>query len=59
MIRPRGPLPARERLLLWSDEFRNAPVVVARQGGREIGRRRLPWPAAPGRVFRVPYSIVS
>lgn len=59
IVRPRGPRPARDRLLLWTDEYRNAPVVIARQSGRVIGRRRLPWPAAPGRAFRVPYAVVE
>lgn len=50
--------PARRRLLLWTDALVRVPTVVARQDGVEIGRRTLPWPASPGRVFRVPSSIV-
>jgi len=33
--------------------------LVARQGGRIIARRRLAWPVSPGRVFRVPWDLVS
>lgn len=58
-LRRGSPAPARNRLLLWSDELVRWPRVVVRQDGREIGARRLPWPAAPGRVFRVPASILA
>lgn len=44
----------RNRLLLWPTAYSAAPVVVVRQGARELSRSRLPWPASPGRVFRVP-----
>jgi hypothetical protein len=59
IVRPGGPAPSRSRLLLWCDEFHNFPAVKARQNGREIGSVRLAWPAAPGRVFRVPFSLVA
>ncbi|GAA3889866.1 FAD-dependent oxidoreductase [Leifsonia kafniensis] len=49
--------PARGKILAWTDEYIGAPVVEVRQGGRIIGRRRLPWPAAPGRVFRIPFAL--
>ncbi len=51
--------PARGHLLLWPTVLRNRPTVVARQGGREIGRVTTWWPAAPGRVFRVPHQLLS
>ena len=51
--------PSRRRLLLWADGVRTVPRVVARQDGREIGRRSLPWSVAPGRVFRVPWSLLE
>jgi hypothetical protein len=35
------------------------PTVLARQDGRIVGRRTLPWPAAPGRVFRIPSGILD
>lgn len=59
VVRPGGPAPSRSRLLLWCDELHQFPTVRARQGGREIGSVRVAWPAAPGRVFRVPFSILG
>lgn len=49
--------PPRSRMLLWSDEFCAFPVVEVRQAGGVIARRRLPWAASPGRVFRLPWSM--
>lgn len=54
-----GAAPPRGDLLLWSASYRRLPAVVAVQDGRVIGRVRVPWPAAPGRVFRVPARLVS
>jgi thioredoxin reductase len=51
--------PSRRRLLLWADDVRTVPRVVARQDGREIGRRSMPFSLAPGRVFRVPWSLLE
>ena len=59
LLRPGAPAPPRHRLLLWSEDYRAVPTVVARQDGRDIGRRTLPWPVSPGRVFRVPWSLLS
>ncbi|MFF0223738.1 NAD(P)/FAD-dependent oxidoreductase [Streptomyces sp. NPDC004629] len=59
ILRPGDPAPARDRLLLWTDEFVRFPRVTVRQDGRVIARRALTWPAAPGRVFRVPYGVLS
>jgi hypothetical protein len=59
LLRPGDPAPARRRLLLWTDELVRVPVVTVIQGGRLVGRRRLPWPASPGRVFRVPWSVLA
>jgi thioredoxin reductase len=58
LLRPGDPAPARGRLLLWTDALVRVPKVIARQDGRVIGRKTLPWPASPGRVFRVPSSIL-
>lgn len=52
-----GSTPARGNLLFWADEFIRFPVVTARQEGAVIGSRRVPWPCAPGRVFRVPCAV--
>ncbi|MDQ8708082.1 NAD(P)/FAD-dependent oxidoreductase [Streptomyces sp. LHD-70] len=59
ILRQNDPAPARGRLLLWTDEFSRFPKVTLRQDGRVVARRTLPWPAAPGRVFRVPDGILK
>lgn len=59
VLRPGDPAPARDRLLAWTDEFIRFPKVVARQDGYVIGRKRVPWPATPGRVFRIPSGILD
>lgn len=51
--------PPRHRLLTWCDDFITAPVVEVTQDGRFLGRHRVWWPAAPGRVFRLPASILD
>jgi hypothetical protein len=58
VVRP-GEQPARGRLLLWTDLLVRAPQVRLVQDGTVVASRRLPWPAAPGRVFRVPASLVT
>jgi glycerol-3-phosphate dehydrogenase len=35
------------------------PMATISQGGRRIARRRLPWPASPGRVYRIPAFLLS
>jgi thioredoxin reductase len=59
VLRPGDPAPPRHRLLSWTDDLVRLPTVVARQGGRVIAARRLPWPCAPGRVFRIPSSLLD
>ena len=59
LIRPGDPPPARDRVLLWPERFQSAPRVVVRQGGAVVSRVRLPWPASPGRVFRLPWRYVA
>ncbi len=59
ILRPGDPAPPRRRLLLWTDELVAAPRVVLEQDGRVVGRKRVPWPAAPGRVFRVPSDVLD
>jgi len=50
---------ARGDLLFWVDEYRRLPRLRAVQDGRTLATRRTPWPAAPGRVYRAPWSLVS
>jgi len=59
LLRPGDPAPSRRRLLLWPEALVRVPRVTVTQGGRVIGMRRLPWPASPGRVFRVPWSLLA
>jgi hypothetical protein len=59
VVRPGDGVPARRRILLWTDERRLAPRIAVHQDGREIARRTLPWPAVPGRVLRVPASVLD
>lgn len=58
-FRPGDAGPARGFLLLWPNQLRPRPTVVARQGGKEIGRVSTWWPAAPGRVYRLPYRVLA
>ena len=58
LVRPGDPIPARHRLLLWTNALVHLPTVVATQSRKVIGGKTLPWPASPGRVFRVPSSIL-
>lgn len=55
---PGGRAPARERVVAWVDDFRACPVIVVRQRGRVVARKRVLWPAAPGRIFRIPASVL-
>ena len=59
LMRPGDPAPPRERLVAWASEYRRLPQVEAWQGGRPLARRRLPWPLAPGRAFRIPWGLVA
>ncbi|RDG37478.1 NAD(P)/FAD-dependent oxidoreductase [Streptomyces corynorhini] len=58
LLRIGDPAPPRGRLLLWTDRLVRAPKVTVRQGSRTLNRRTVPWPAAPGRVFRVPWNVL-
>ncbi|GAA2868763.1 FAD-dependent oxidoreductase [Streptosporangium fragile] len=58
ILRPGDPAPARRRLLLWTDRHIPFPRIVLRQSGKVVASRRLWWPAAPGRVFRVPSDVL-
>ena len=59
VIRPGDPAPPRGRVLAWPAQYRPLPRVVVEQGGVVVAARRLPWPAAPGRVFRLPWDLFS
>jgi hypothetical protein len=59
ILRPGDPAPPRGRLLLWTDRYVRAPRLAVSQNGRIVARTRIWWPAAPGRVFRVPSDILD
>ena len=50
---------ARGHILLWASDFNDRPVVQAWQRDKLIGERRALRSVAPGRVFRVPRSLVD
>jgi thioredoxin reductase len=58
LVRPGDPAPPRNRLLLWTDEYIPIPKLVLRQDNRVISHARIWWPAAPGRVFRIPFDVL-
>ncbi|MEU3602724.1 FAD-dependent oxidoreductase [Streptomyces sp. NPDC006798] len=58
LLRPGDPAPPGGRLLLWSDELRTAPRLVVRHDGRIVAEHRLPGTVRPGRVLRVPWTVV-
>jgi thioredoxin reductase len=59
LVSSKGAAAARGDLLFWVDEYRRLPTLRAVQGGRTLATKRTPWPAAPGRVYRAPWSLVS
>ncbi|ORV89209.1 NAD(P)/FAD-dependent oxidoreductase [Mycolicibacterium iranicum] len=59
LLSPDGAAPARGDLLLWTDEYRRFPKLRAVQDGRVLATKRTPWPAAPGRIYRAPWSLVA
>jgi thioredoxin reductase len=59
ILRPGDPAPPRKRLLLWTDEYVPLPKLVLQQDNRIVARKRIWWPAAPGRVFRVPSDVLD
>ena len=59
LVSPEGGMPARGDVLFWVDEYRRLPKLRAAQDGRTLATKRTPWPAAPGRVYRAPWSLVA
>jgi len=54
-----GGTAARDDLLLWTDEYHRLPVLRAVQDDRVLATARTLWPAAPGRIYRAPWSLVA
>ncbi len=59
LVSPDGGVAARGDLLFWVDEYRRLPKLRAVQDGGVLATKRTPWPAAPGRVYRAPWSLVA
>jgi thioredoxin reductase len=59
LLRPDEPAPPRNRLLLWPERYLRLPTVFLVQDGKVLTKKRLPWPVAPGRVFRVPAQVLD
>ncbi len=59
LVSAEGGVAARGDLLFWVDEYRRLPKLRAVQDGRTLATKRTPWPAAPGRVYRAPWSLVA
>ena len=59
LVRAGDPAPARGRLVLWTDEHVGRPRVDVHQDGRLLASVRVPWPASPGRAFRVPARVLD
>jgi thioredoxin reductase len=59
LVSPDGGVAARGDLLFWVDQYHRLPKLRAVQDGRTLATKRTPWPAAPGRVYRAPWSLVS
>lgn len=59
ILRPGAGAPARNRLLAWSAEWVDRPRVTVRRDGKLLASRRVWWPCAPGRVFRIPSDLLA
>lgn len=59
LVSTEGGVAARGDLLFWVDEYRRLPKLRAVQDGGTLATKRTPWPAAPGRVYRAPWSLVA
>lgn len=59
LLRPDDPPPPRSRLVLWTDQLIRLPRLRVTQAGRELADVRVPWPASPGRAFRVPSRVLA
>ena len=50
--------PSRGRYLGWVEGFARFPRITVRQDGRVVTTKRLLWPAVPGRLFRMPSTLL-
>jgi hypothetical protein len=49
----------RRRLSCWPRHHLARPTVTVSQGNVTLERRRLAWPASPGRIYRLPASLLA
>ena len=59
LVRAGDPPPARGRVLLWPTVRRRVARIVVSQADAVVARRMLPWSVSTGRVFRIPWSVLS
>lgn len=59
LVRVGDPSPPRTRLLAWTDLAVRFPRITVSQNGHVVASKRVPWPAMPGRVFRIPATILD
>lgn len=57
-IDPTKPV-ARDRIVAWAERHIQFPTVEISHDGKVIASTRLPWPASPGRAFRIPTKILE
>lgn len=50
---------ANERLLAWPTQRVRTPRVRVEQDGVVVAERTLRWPTAPGRAYRMPWSLLD
>ena len=59
ILRPDDPGPPRGRYLLRTEQLVRLPRISITQHGKVLARRTIPWPASPGRVFRLPSRLFA
>ncbi len=59
LLRPGAGPSANGRLLTWPTRAARLPRVRVEQDGVVVAERGVAWPAAPGRVLRLPWSLLD
>ena len=44
--------------MAWVDRYLPRPTATVSQGAHTLASKRLWWPAAPGRAFRIPSALL-
>lgn len=58
-MRKGDPLPARGKFLAWPSEYHPLPTIQVRVGGALVNEHKSIYPASPGRVFRIPATLLQ